>query len=294
VVLGISLLLARSVSRPLRELEVAAARVGRGDLASRAVVPAGPREPRALAQAFNDMAIKLERLVEAQRRFVADASHQLRTPLTALRLRLENLQPEAGHDRDEDLDGAIAESWRLSRLVDGLLTLARAEGANSAPELVEVTGVVAERRAAWSDLADERKVELRADLHESLPAMITPGRLDQVLDNLLANALEASPPGGCISIAGFRSADSIELHVVDQGPGLSALDRERAFDRFWRGVSNRNSQGGGLGLAIAHQLVLADGGSIELRPGAGSGLDVVVRVPPASGQLAPPSGPSTG
>jgi signal transduction histidine kinase len=279
-VLLISLWLARSVTRPLRELERAAGGLGRGELATRAPVPHGPREPHALAVAFNQMAVRLERLVDAQQRFVADASHQLRTPLTALRLRLENLAPELPPAARDDLDGAIAESWRLSRLVDGLLALARAEQAGSTPRVVDVAGVVAQRRAAWSDLAAERGVRLEVAVPGALPALLTPGRLDQVLDNLLANALEVSPPAGRVAVTAARTGDLVELHVTDEGPGLSDRDRERAFDRFWQATAHRDGDHGGfgLGLAIVRQLLLADGGSIELRPAAGAGLDVVVRV----------------
>jgi signal transduction histidine kinase len=279
-VLLISLWLARSVTRPLRELERAAGGLGRGELATRAPVPHGPREPHALAVAFNQMAVRLERLVDAQQRFVADASHQLRTPLTALRLRLENLAPELPPAARDDLDGAIAESWRLSRLVDGLLALARAEQAGSTPRVVDVAGVVAQRQAAWSDLAAERGVRLEVAVPGALPALLTPGRLDQVLDNLLANALEVSPRAGRVAVTAARTGDLVELHVTDEGPGLSDRDLERAFDRFWQATAHRDGDHGGfgLGLAIVRQLLLADGGSIELRPAAGTGLDVVVRV----------------
>jgi signal transduction histidine kinase len=165
----ISLWLARSVSRPLRELEQAAARVGRGRLAARAPVPATPREVHALATAFNEMAVKLENLIDAQQRFVADASHQLRTPLAALRLRLENLKPELPPGAEDDLDGAIAESSRLSRLVDGLLALASAERAGSAPQVVDLASVVAERHTAWSDLAEEHGLRLQVDVPACCP-----------------------------------------------------------------------------------------------------------------------------
>jgi len=279
-VLLISLWLARSVTRPLQELGTAAASVGRGHLATRTRVPPGPREPRELAIAFNEMAVRLEGLVDAQQRFVADASHQLRTPLAALRLRLENLNPELPPGARDDLDGAIAESWRLSRLVDGLLALARAERAGSAPQAVDVAGVVNERHAAWSDLAEERGVRLEVAVPGQLPALVTPGRLDQVLDNLLANALDASPPGGRVAVTGARAGERVELHVTDEGPGLSAQERDRAFDRFWQGATGHDGHRGGfgLGLAIVRQLLIADGGSIELRPATGTGLDVVVRV----------------
>lgn len=113
-----------------------------------------------------------------------------------------------------------------------------------------------------------------------LPAWVTPGRLDQVLDNLLANALDASPRAGRVAVTATRSGDRVELHVTDEGPGLSDQDRERAFDRFWQAAPPHDGDHGGfgLGLAIVRQLLIADGGSIELRPAIGAGLDVVVRV----------------
>jgi signal transduction histidine kinase len=277
-VLLVSLWLARSLTRPLRELEAAASRLGRGGLATRASVPPTPREARSLALSFNEMAAQLQRLVGGQQRFVADASHQLRTPLAALRLRLENLGPELPPSAKEDLDGAVAESGRLSRLVDGLLTLAHAEGTGSPPQPVDLAEVMAERLAAWSPLAEERSVRLEGDLPRPIPVWSAPDRLDQVLDNLLANALEVAPPASRITLTGGRSGDLVELHVVDQGPGLSPEDRERALDRFWRGATSRADHGGGfgLGLAIVRQLLATDGGSIELRSAPSTGLDVVV------------------
>ena len=149
VVLGIvflaSLLLARSLTWPLGELERAAEELGAGDLAARAVVAKGPDEVTMLAESFNATAARLEQLVGAQRAFVADASHQLRTPLAALRLRLENLEADVSGQAAEDLDGALAEVRRLSRLVDGLLALTRAEQSSSSPASISVDELLAGR-----------------------------------------------------------------------------------------------------------------------------------------------------
>ena len=137
---GLGILLARWVTRPIADLRDAAMQIGDGDLEARADQNSGPPEVRDLAEAFNTTALRLEQLVTAQEHFVADASHQLRTPLTALRLRLEMLQDENGPDAAEDLDAARSEVQRLSRLVDGLLELARAERA---------TGAAPPRRSSW-------------------------------------------------------------------------------------------------------------------------------------------------
>ena len=141
IVFLVSLRLARTVSAPVSDLEEAARRLGDGDLAARAAVPRGPEELRVLAESFNGTAARLGSLVESQRAFVADASHQLRTPLQALRLRLEILEGDAlaGRPVDAaDVEGALAEVRRLSRLVDGLLALARAEQGGAAPVALEI------------------------------------------------------------------------------------------------------------------------------------------------------------
>ena len=273
--------LARSVTRPLRGLEGATAALANGELDARAPTGAGPPELRRLAAAFNDMAARLGRLVNAQRAFVADASHQLRTPLTALRLRLENMEPSISTGA-ADLEAAIAETSRLARLVDGLLALARAEAGGTAREVVDLALVIVDRRATWTPLAAEQDVELLVLHDQGTPAPVwaLPGALEQVLDDLLANALRASPAGSRIWIATHRTASWVELHVIDQGPGMTAEQRARAFDRFWR-AAPADEEGTGLGLAIVRQLVDASGGEAELWPARDGGLDAVVRLRPA-------------
>jgi signal transduction histidine kinase len=273
--------LARSVTLPLRGLERATAELANGDLDARAPIGAGPPELRRLAAAFNDMAARLARLVGAQRAFVADASHQLRTPLTALRLRLENMEPSVSTG-GADLEAAIAETSRLARLVDGLLALARAEAGGTAREVVDLATVIADRRATWAPLATEQQVELLALEDSGPPARVwaLPGALEQVLDNLLANALRAAPPGTRVWIAAHRASDWVELHVIDQGPGMTAEQRRRAFDRFWR-AALADEEGTGLGLAVVRQLADASGGAAELWPARGGGLDAVIRLRPA-------------
>ncbi len=238
VVFLVSLVLARSVTRPLADLEVAAARLGGGDLSTRAEVPPGPPEVRSLARSLNGTAARLERLVGAQRAFVADASHQLRSPLAALRLRLENLDGEVRDPAaSQDVAGALAEVSRLSRLVDGLLVLARVEAEPSAPVPVDLTALVAARREAWSALAAERRVRLvGADRDDGDAVFVrsTPGALEQVLDNLLNNALDVAPEGSVVTIDASAEDRTVELTVADEGVGMTAAQRERAFDRFWR------------------------------------------------------------
>jgi len=275
VVFLVSLALARSVTRPLSEVQRGADRLGRGDLGTRVPVPKSPREITVLATSFNRTAERLEQLVDSQQEFVADASHQLRTPLAALRLRLEFLEGEVSGDASEDLDGAIAEVQRLSRLVDGLLALARAEQQRAAVEPLDLVEIVDGRVAAWSAFAAEREVALAADVPAPRRVLATPGHLEQVLDNVLNNALEVAPAGSSITIGARRRGDRAELRVSDAGPGMTAAQREHAFDRFWRAPDTRRS-GTGLGLAIVRQLVVADGGEVTLEESPAGGLAVVV------------------
>jgi signal transduction histidine kinase len=270
-VVGLSL--ARFVTRPLHRLEETAAAVGEGDLEARAPEREGPPEVRSLAAAFNETVAKLSRLLHSQGEFVADASHELRTPLTALRLRLESLP--ASRDRD----AALHEADRLRDLVDGLLTLARADAGNEGAARVDATALMRERVEAWLPLADEHGVGLVEHLDGPLPVRAAPGRLAQVLDNLLANALEASPDGGTVTLSAVAASSWVELHLRDEGPGLTREQRKRAFDRFWRAGSGDG--GSGLGLAIVKRLVAADDGEVELGEAAGGGVDAVVRLRPA-------------
>jgi signal transduction histidine kinase len=278
VVFVVSIVLARSLARPLEELESGAIALGRGDLGTRVEVPDRPHEIEALARTFNATAARLEQLVAAQRAFVADASHQLRTPLAALRLRLENLDGEVAGGGRDDLDGALEEVKRLSVLVDGLLELARAEQHGSSPRPIEVAALVDERREAWSAFAAEHDVAIESAVDDE-GVLATPGRLEQVLDNLLNNALEVAPPGSSIEVSAARSDGMVDVHVADAGPGMNESARARAFDRFWR--AEEGGSGFGLGLAIVRQLVVADGGGVRLLTSPAGGLEVVVSLPAA-------------
>jgi signal transduction histidine kinase len=203
------------------------------------------------------MAAKLEQLLESQQAFVADASHELRTPLTALRLRLENL--------DGEVAPALAEVDRLARVVESLLALARADAAAPATDSVDVDSVLAERLAGRQGVvvAGRRGLRVRS----------SPDRLGQIVDNLVANAAAVSDS---VTVSVDSSNGWVEVHVADEGPGLTEEERVRAFDRFWRGRSR--GPGSGLGLAIVRGLATADGGEIELRAAPGGGIDAVVRL----------------
>jgi len=293
VVLLVSTLLARSFTKPLVDLDRGAARLGDGDLAVRVEVPDDPPELAGLARSFNATAERLEALVRAQQAFVADASHQLRTPLAALRLRLENLEAEGGDSGPEDIERALAEVQRLSQLVDSLLVLTRAEAARRLPESIDIGAVVADRRDAWSAFASEREVRIDADA-PPIQVRSVPGRLEQVLDNLLSNALEVAPAGSALHIDVRRAGTHACLEVRDAGPGMTPEQRARAFDRFWRGGAARRDGGGfGLGLAIVRELVKADGGTVLLDDAPEGGLRVAITLPLANGVPSSPPSPSS-
>jgi signal transduction histidine kinase len=288
-VLGASLLLSSRVSRwvvdPLRRLDRQAAALGGGDLSARAVTRGGPPEVVALAVTFNEMADRLDELVTSQRRFVADASHQLRGPLTALRLRLEGLDGDDPTAIDTSRDAALGETARLTRLVDGLLSLARAEGQRPGRQPIDTAEVLADRQEAWAPLAAEQQVTLRLDTDPAgrSTAPLVPGHLEQILDNLIDNALDASPPGTTIVLRSAQVGDRIEVHVVDEGRGMTDDELARAFDPFWQSPSGPTTGSTGLGLAIAEQLVRASRGTITLARSDAGGVDAALRFPSRDG-----------
>ncbi|CAB4892601.1 unannotated protein [freshwater metagenome] len=284
---GVGLVLARTLSQPLRSLEHATDRMAQGDLHSRVPDGDGPPEVRQLARSFNTMGGRLERLVDRQRAFAGDASHQLRTPLTSLRLRLETAVEQMHRQHDlagaqANVEAALSESFRLQRIVEGLLVLARADGADLPRVTVDLAAVLRARAEQWGPLAAERSIELIVEAPSPVWAMAVDGGVEQVIDNYVDNALDHAPEGSTLELHARRVAQMAELRVVDHGPGLSAEDRGRAFDRFWR-VTDQERAGTGLGLAIVQQLADASNGSVELRETPLGGIDAVARF-----QLAPP------
>jgi signal transduction histidine kinase len=268
--------LARFVTRPLRGLEQAAAEVGSGRLEARAPEGEGPPEVQSLVMVFNETVAKLEQLLRSQQEFVADASHELRTPLTALRLRLETLSEDVDGDDRRNLDAALRELERLNRMVEGLLALARADAGTEPAGLIDAAAVVRERVDTWVPLAGEHDVSLVAAVNGPTPVRAGTQRLAQVLDNLVSNALTYAPAGTNVTVSTESAPPWVELHVRDHGPGLTAEQRARAFDRFWRAGSGAG--GSGLGLAIVRRLVEADGGQVELESAPGGGTDAIVRL----------------
>ncbi|MEV5489697.1 HAMP domain-containing sensor histidine kinase [Streptomyces bobili] len=280
----IGAVVARRLTAPLRQLNDMASKLSDGDLTARAPVT-GPQETQTLARTLNQAGERLDTLVASQRIFVADASHQLRTPLTALRLSLDNIAD--GVDDEfvrEDVEQATAEVVRMSRLVNGLLVLARAEAKVAAAEPLPLRDIVTERLSVWRPAADERGVTiaLRGSADDRPLVLATTGHLDQVLDNVLSNALEVSPDGGTITVRTEARGSTVLLEVLDEGPGMSDAEKSRAFDRFWRGQGLTGRSGSGLGLAVVKQLLTDDGGTVTLADAPGGGL--CVRITLRAGQ----------
>lgn len=205
---------------------------------------------------------------------MADVSHQLRTPLAALRLRLDLLAEDSDEAAAAELAGAQEEIARLSRLVNGLLAVARAENVSTIRVLVPVDEAIRARVAVWQPAAEERGVSLRADLVRAVAAA-GEGHLEQILDNLIANALDALPAGCTITLACTVRGDRVRLVVCDDGPGMSQEQQRLAFRRFATGSGG----GSGLGLAIVHRLSVSDGGSASLADTPGGGLTVTIELP---------------
>jgi len=281
VVLALGALFARWlghwVARPLTVLRVAASGFGDGDLDARVPSAAGPDEVRELSVVFNRMAERTQSLIGSHRDWVADVSHQLRTPLTALRLRTDLLADEAEEETAAEMAGLQVEMTRLASLVDGLLAVARAEGDVPRPETVRADEVAADRVATWEPVARDRGVTLSLHAPKPAPAHLGPGDLDQMLDNLIANALDSVPEGGRVQVAAVKGQGRVVVRVVDDGPGMSEQARASAFRRFGRSGTGGN----GLGLAIVHRLATANGGEVALEPTPGGGLTAQLELPSA-------------
>jgi len=277
-VIGLSL--ARWITRPVRALEQATAQLADGRLTDPPDSDRGPPELRRLATSFTHTAGRLQHLLRAQEAFASEASHQLKTPLTALRLRLENFEPHLDPCARPSLDIAVGEVERLGRMVQGLLALARLENSATTPEAADLDAVAADRAEMWTAFAAEQGVDIKLTGPDAGHVWAVPGGLEQIIDNLLSNALRVSPAGSVITLARVQGANGPELHVIDQGTGMSETARRRAFDRFWR-ACDTHDDGTGLGLPMVQQLTLAAGGEVSLLPAPGGGLDAVVHFKPA-------------
>lgn len=277
---------ARLLTRPLEQLVAATRRVARDGNGAPSVEPRGTRETRELAEAFNAMSVRVRDLVDRQRSFASDVSHQLRTPVTTIGVALDNAD---GRLRTGDAAGARtslslarSELDRMHHLVEGLLVLTRVSLADAPRDVVDLGAVVRDRVATWSALAEERGIDLVAAVDGPQPVLVVAGALEQVIDNLVDNALTVAPDGTAVVLAVERRGGGRVLTVRDHGPGMTEAERARAFDRFWRGTG-ADEDGLGLGLTIVHDLVYACRGDVALEAPADGGLRVVVTLEAATG-----------
>jgi signal transduction histidine kinase len=272
---------ALGIARPITRLTRRTEKLADGDFSVRADDSSGPPELRELSRSFNVMAGRLGLMVENQKQFAGAVSHQLRTPLTALRLRLEQAQSALG-DHEPEVADAIeasrAETDRLQEMVEQLLALARIEGGTAATVTVDASAIVHSRIEMWESLASERNISLvvAAPAHAGCAAIV--GSLEQIIDNYIDNALGVAPENSVISVVVSRDSSHVTIDVVDEGPGLTDEQRTLAFERFWRGQHTENAPGTGLGLAIVRQLAVASGGTTELLHRSDGQQGLVARV----------------
>ncbi|MDF6018396.1 HAMP domain-containing sensor histidine kinase [Streptomyces sp. JH34] len=284
VALGAAFRLTGWVLLPVRTLDAATHDIASGRMRSRVVVSEGPPELRRLAKSFNEMADNVEDVLEQQRAFVADASHQLRNPLAALLLRIELLALELP-EGNEEIASVRTEGKRLANVLDDLLDLALAEHAEADIRLTDIGALTGERVAAWRPLAEERGVRLTLDGAPAVTGWADPIALSSALDAVIDNALKFTPEGEEVRVTTGTDGTGATVVVADRGPGLTEQELERVGDRFWRSGRHQNIKGSGLGLSISRALLTAGGGTIRYGTHEPHGLLVTVTVPREAPQV---------
>ncbi|MFF1319433.1 ATP-binding protein [Streptomyces chartreusis] len=277
VAVGAALRLTGWVLRPVRVLDVTTHEIASGRLKSRVAVASGPPELRRLARSFNEMADNVEDVLEQQRAFVADASHQLRNPLAALLLRIELLAFELP-EGNEEIASVQAEGKRLAQVLDDLLDLALAEHTAADLRLTDVGALAAERVAAWAPTAEAKGVRLVGSCPPTT-AWADPVALSSALDAVIDNAVKFTPEDESVEVSVTSVGAMSTIEVADNGPGLTDEEIARIGDRFWRSGRHQNIKGSGLGLSISRALLSAGGGTISYGHHEPRGLRVTVTVP---------------
>jgi signal transduction histidine kinase len=278
-------LLAAAGLAPVERMRRRAAEVSLDRAGERLPLPAAHDEVRRLGETLNDMLDRLRRSFERERRFVADASHELRTPVAVLKTELEGAlrTGDFGPDVRAALVAAVEECDHLAQLAEDLLVVARS-GDGTLPvrrEQVAVRGLLADVRERFVDRADRQSRAVRIDAADGLAVSADPLRLRQALGNLTDNALRHG--AGEIVLAARRADDGIELDVSDHGPGFAGEIAGTAFERFTRGDETRGRSGTGLGLAIVRAVAEAHGGHAAIVPGRGATVRIWLPEPAQGG-----------
>jgi signal transduction histidine kinase len=275
-------LLARGMTSPLREMAAAAKAMARGEH-GQTVTVRGRDEVAQLAEAFNTMSTELAETDRMRRDLVANVSHELRTPISALRASLENVIDGVEPARPETLVAMRSQLERLGVMVEQLLDLSRMEAEGTGLDVAEFPAKRLLTRARDEALLSgdgSVQIALYAD-PEDLAIVADEERLQQVVNNLIDNAMRFSPPGERVRASASSSNGGVRLDVVDRGPGIPADERSRVFERFYRVDHSRSDGGAGLGLSIAHWIVLMHGGTIAVEDAESRGCRMVVELPPA-------------
>ncbi len=284
--------LARWMLRPIRDLDETTRSLAAGQFDDRVAAASGPIELRNLVTSFNAMAERTATLVARQHSFVSYASHQLRTPLATLQLCVENLGPSVRPDGIDDYRMVSEEIERMTAMCDALLTYARAEATAENAEDMDAAAVAEARVGIWRQSAARAGVTVSRVGHEEAPVRVAVQALDQALDALLSNAVKFAGSGATVVVTVQRvAADWVDIHVIDDGPGLPAEALHRAAEPFWRGPGDQNVEGSGLGVTIADALIRASGGRLDLFAAQPHGVHARIRLPAA--RPAPPRSGAT-
>jgi heavy metal sensor kinase len=277
--------LVRQAFRPVRRITNAAKAITSSNLGQRLPVAETSDELEHLSIVLNEMIGRLEKAFQHSQRFSADASHELRTPLTIMRVELESISQEAALDRGvrEKIGSILEETVRMGKMVEGLLAVSRLETGEAVinVERFDLAGLVAETAEQIALLAEEKKITVRCEGPGAVEVDGDRFRMQQVIVNLMDNAIKYSPAGGEILLNTFAAGTEAMLEVDDDGPGIVAEALPHVFERFFRADSVRTHSvnGTGLGLSIVQSICLAQGGSVEAGNRDGGGCRIIVRLP---------------
>ena len=284
----LGIIISRTLTRPIRELTQATHAISEGDLSQQ--VPVRTKDELGeLAQAFNKMSTELSRSVNARKQMTADIAHELRTPLSLILGHAEAVHDGVLLPTRENFEIIREEATRLEHLVNDLRTLSLADAGELtiSPQVIEPERLVNEVASLYQYETRKKNITLNVDVASPLPAIeVDPGRMTQVLTNILDNATRHTPEGGSITLRARQIGTNVELSVQDSGPGVPAEVLERIFERFYRTDSSRQRDGdmggSGLGLAIARSIVQAHGGQLSAESEPEQGLKIIISLPVSS------------